>query len=336
MAETAPSDKYGNDAPVVDPAPVGGIAGAALIIMFGNVLSRLLGMAREQLAAGLFGTGDRIAAFTVADNVHTLLFDLLISGMLQAALVPVLAQWTAPDAATREELRRISGALLTLAALVVGAMVVVGMIFAPAIVEVMTALGGDAGERGAATTDLTVTLVRMILPAVFFLAIGVVLMGVLYALGRVTAPALSIGVRNAAIVASIALLSGALGVKSMALGVVAGGIAIAAINAAAAAGGGIATTECSLHAPGGAASAVAVRADLPGAAGQYRRGRRRSQPRLGSGGDALGRCATRRRWCNCCSGWSRRRSRWRRCRVSPGTSPPAMKRRFRQPWSGRW
>src|SRR5215216_190704 len=201
-----------------------------MIIMLGNVLSRALGMVREQLAAGLFGTGDRIAAFTVADNVHTLLFDLLISGMLQAALVPVLAQWTAPDTATREELRRISGALLTFAVLVVATMVVIGEVFAPAIVDVMTALGGGADERGAETTALTVTLVRIILPAVFFLAIGVVLMGVLYALGRVTAPALSVGVRNAAIVAAIALLSGALGVKSMAFGVVVGGIAIVAMQ----------------------------------------------------------------------------------------------------------
>jgi putative peptidoglycan lipid II flippase len=230
LAETASSGKHGEDAPAVAPAAIGGIAGAALIIMLGNVLSRVLGMAREQLAAGLFGTGDRIAAFTVADNVHTLLFDLLISGMLQAALVPVLAQWTAPDAATREELRRICGALLTLAVLVVGTMVVIGVIFAPAVVDAMTAIGGGADERGAETTALTVTLVRMILPAVFFLAIGVVLMGILYALGRVTAPALSIGVRNAAIVASIVVFSGALGVKSMALGVVAGGIAIAAMQ----------------------------------------------------------------------------------------------------------
>ena len=70
----------------------GGIALAALILMLGNVLSRVLGLVREQLAAGLFGTGDEIAAFTVADNIQTLLFDLLASGALQAALIPVLAQ----------------------------------------------------------------------------------------------------------------------------------------------------------------------------------------------------------------------------------------------------
>jgi putative peptidoglycan lipid II flippase len=210
-------------------APIaGGIAGAAAIIMLGNLFSRLLGMVREQLAAGRFGTGDPIAAFTVADNVHTLLFDLLMSGMLQAALVPVLAQWTAPAAATRLELRRITGTLLVLASLIVGTMVAAGVIFAPRVVDVMTSLGGD--ERSPTTTALTVTLVRIILPAVFFLSIGVVLMAELYALGRVTGPALATGARNAAIVGAMVLLAGQYGVKSMAIGVVAGSIAILAIQ----------------------------------------------------------------------------------------------------------
>ncbi len=206
------------------------MAGAAILIMLGNVLSRILGMAREQLAAGLFGTGDQIAALQVAENVHDLLFDLLISGMLEAALVPVLAQWALPDGAARAELRRVSGALLTLAALVVGAMTVLGVVFAPAVVDGMTRLGGGSHQRGAATTALTVTLVRLILPAVFFLALGTVLMSVLYALGRVTAPALAVAARNAVVVAAMVAFAGAFGVKSMALGVVVGAMAIAAMQ----------------------------------------------------------------------------------------------------------
>ncbi len=204
----------------------GAIAGAAIIIMLGNILSRVLGMAREQLAAGLFGTGDAIAAFTIADNVHTLLFDLLISGMLQAALVPVLAQWSAPDPETRHEFRRIAGALVTLAALVAGGVSAVGILFAPAVVRLMTALSGEHAHDPA-TTTLTISLVRLILPAVVFLALGTVLMGTLYALERVTAPALSVAVRNAAIVIAMLLLAGQMGVKSMAIGVVAGAMAIA-------------------------------------------------------------------------------------------------------------
>src|SRR4029078_3022051 len=127
------------------------------------------GLAREQLASGLFGTGDPIAAFTIADNVNTLIFDLVISGMLEAALVPVLAQWAAADLFNRNELRRVSGALLTLAAMVIGTCVVFGILFAPAIVKIMTSYGTDKSTHAPSTIDLTVTLVRWILPAVFFL-----------------------------------------------------------------------------------------------------------------------------------------------------------------------
>jgi putative peptidoglycan lipid II flippase len=206
-----------------------GIAAAAMVIMLGNVLSRVLGLGREQLASGLFGTGDPIAAFTIADNVHTLLFDLLVSGMLQAALVPVLAGWAAPDPAARAELRRISGALLTLVALVAGGVVAAGLIFAPAVVEVMTSLGGS-GAHNADTARLTVTLVRLIMPAILFLSIGTILMSTLYALERVTAPALAIAARNAVIVLVMLALSNTLGVKSIAIGIVGGAITIAALQ----------------------------------------------------------------------------------------------------------
>ena len=41
-----------------------GIAVAAAILMLGNVLSRVLGLVREQVAAGTFGAGDAIAALS--------------------------------------------------------------------------------------------------------------------------------------------------------------------------------------------------------------------------------------------------------------------------------
>jgi putative peptidoglycan lipid II flippase len=214
-----------------DQLPVrSGIAAAAMVLMLGNVLSRALGLVREQLASGLFGTGDPIAAFTIADNVHTLLFDLMISGMLQAALVPVLALWIAPDLFNRTELRRVSGALLSLAVIVIGASVMVGIVFAPTLVDLMTSYGADESAHDPATVDLTVTLVRLILPAVFFLGIGTVLMSVLYALKRFTAPALSVAVRNGVVVLSMIALHDRLGVKSMVVGIVAGAIGIAAMQ----------------------------------------------------------------------------------------------------------
>jgi len=205
-----------------------GIAGAAAILMVGTVLSRVLGLVREQVTSYLFGVGDTVAAFTIADNIHTMLFDLVISGMMQAALIPVLSEYAGIE--KRDELRRITGALLVLAAIVIGAVVVLMELFAPQVVTVMTALGGGEQARSQEVVDLTVQLVRLILPAVLLLALSTILMANLYALERFTRPAMSLAVRNAAIVfAALTLGRTALGVKSLVIGIVLGAALLIAV-----------------------------------------------------------------------------------------------------------
>jgi putative peptidoglycan lipid II flippase len=206
------------------------IVRGAAIIMVGTVLSRILGLVREQITSWLFGTGDAVAAFTIADNIHTMLFDLVISGMMQAALVPVLSAYATPE--LKHELRRIVGALLMLAVLVIGSVVVLMEIFAPQVVMVMTALGGGAEARDPDTVELTVQLVRMILPAVLLLAISTILMSTLYAMQRFTRPALSLAARNAAIVA-VALMLGRteFGIRAIVVGIVLGALIMILIQA---------------------------------------------------------------------------------------------------------
>ncbi|MCO5229296.1 MAG: murein biosynthesis integral membrane protein MurJ [Thermomicrobiales bacterium] len=212
------------------PRKGGGIAIAALILMLGNVLSRVLGLVREQLAAGLFGTGDDIAAFTVADNIQTLLFDLLASGALQAALIPVLAQWAAPALGKRHELKRIGGTLVVGVLVVVGAAVLLGEIYAPHVVDALIRISGDDQARGPETVELTVRLVRIVLPAALLLCLATVLQAMLYAIEKVTAPALSTAVRNFAIVLVTALFGARWGVEAMAWGTVIGAAAIILIQ----------------------------------------------------------------------------------------------------------
>ncbi|HEX3723574.1 MAG TPA: murein biosynthesis integral membrane protein MurJ [Nitrolancea sp.] len=206
------------------------IVQGAAIIMAGTMLSRVLGLGREQITSWLFGTGDAVAAYTIADNIHTMLYDLVISGMIQAAIVPVLSGYAAPE--LREEFRRITGALLMLAVIFVGGAVVILEILAPQAVTVMTVFGGGAQARGESTVQLTVILVRMILPAVFLLSIAAVMMSSLYSLQRFARPAISVAVRNFAIIV-VALLLGrsSLGIKSMQIGIICGALALIAIQA---------------------------------------------------------------------------------------------------------
>ena len=69
-----------------------GIAQAAGIIALGSISSRVLGLVREQLIAYLFGATGLVSAFGIANKVPKMIYELLIGGMLSAALVPVFSQ----------------------------------------------------------------------------------------------------------------------------------------------------------------------------------------------------------------------------------------------------
>ena len=210
--------------------PTVAIATATAIIFFGSLASRILGLVREQLAAREFGAGNDIAAFTVADNLNTLIYDLLASGLTQSALVPVLAVMVVSVAATRSELRKSTGALLGLGLLVSGVLTVLGMLFAPQLVGLMTNLAGNGAARGTQITELAVESLRIVLPSLVFLTAATILTASLYALEKPIGPSLGFTARNAVIVISILLLGDRLGVRSMAVGVVVGAVLLTLVQ----------------------------------------------------------------------------------------------------------
>ena len=200
-----------------------GIASAALIIGVGNLLSRFFGLVREQLASYYFGTGVNFKPFTLADSMLTILYDLLISGMVASALVPVLSEYATP--ARRGELRRVLGTLLTLALLVMGGVTILLELFAPQLVNVW--LGGSVD---AALIPETVKNVRLILPAVLLLGVSAILLAANYALGHFVWPSASQAARNGAIIVATIALARWLGVTSMVVGVLVGAVLLVTIQ----------------------------------------------------------------------------------------------------------
>lgn len=189
---------------------------AAGIIALGSVASRALGVVREIVKAELFGATGQVGALEVALRVPTLLYDLLVGGMINSALVPVFSDYAVPE--RRTELWRLLSALLSLAIVVLSACVVVGELLAPQIVWLMA--GGLAPEWQAEAARL----LRMMLPAVVFLNVAGIVAGALYALKRFEFPAFTAAVYNAAMVVAACLLGRRWGVASMALGLLVGAV----------------------------------------------------------------------------------------------------------------
>ena len=190
------------------------VAQAAGIIALGNVASRVLGLLREMVKSGLFGAGPRVDALNAALRVPNILYDLLVGGMINSALIPVLSDYAAPE--RRAELWRLLSILIGVALLATCGLVLLGELLAPQVVLLL--VGGLSLPYQALATDL----LRLVLPAVVFLSLSSILSGGLYALKRFTFPAFTAAAFNAGVVVVALAMGRRWGVQSMAAGLLVG------------------------------------------------------------------------------------------------------------------
>ncbi|HJW83427.1 MAG TPA: murein biosynthesis integral membrane protein MurJ, partial [Anaerolineae bacterium] len=189
------------------------IARAASIIALGNVASRILGLARDTVKANLFGATGLVSAYEAAAIVPTLLYDLLVGGMVSSALVPVFSEYAQRD---RREVWRLASLVITLAVVVLAALALIVELAAPIAARL---IGGGLDAR---LLDQTASLLRVTVIATLFISLSGIIVGLLQALKRFTRPAFSAAIFNAAIVVCALLLGSRYGIASMAIGLFVG------------------------------------------------------------------------------------------------------------------
>src|SRR5919199_1894565 len=190
---------------------------ATIILMASFFVSALLGAIRQVLFNVQFGAGLEANAYYAAFRLPDTLFSLIAGGALSSAMIPVLLG-AAHDEGEGAGWRLTNLVLTTLLA-VFAAIVLVGEVFAPAFVNHLLAPGFDA-----ATSQLTVTLTRIMLLQVVVLAVGSVATAVLNSRNQFVLTALSVASHNIALIAGIlaARAVPGLGIYGPTLGVVAG------------------------------------------------------------------------------------------------------------------
>lgn len=141
------------------------------IISLATMTSRVLGYIRDGLFAGLFGAGFISDAFLVAYRIPNLLRDLLAEGALSSAFIPIFTEQLTNEG--KDSAWRLVNLLFNLMLIALSAIVVIGIIFSPAIVRALQwTLAGDA-------FDLTVRLTRTVFPFIAFMALAALMMGIL-------------------------------------------------------------------------------------------------------------------------------------------------------------
>jgi len=200
------------------------IARAASLVSAMTLVSRLLGLVREQAFAALLGAGSHSDAFRIAFRIPNLLRDLFAEGALSAAFVPTYAR-ARKDGGPQAGFR-LANRILSLLAVVLGLLVVLGVALAWPIVAGIAPGFDDVPGKA----ELTVRLTRLMMPFLPLVSFAAVAMGMLNSEGRFGIPALAPALFNVvAIVWAVGLWQLGLGIDQVvlgwALGTLAGGLA---------------------------------------------------------------------------------------------------------------
>jgi putative peptidoglycan lipid II flippase len=144
---------------------------AALAVATGILLSKIIGLIRERIFAHYFGNSMAADAFKAAFRIPNMLQNLFGEGVLSASFIPVYARLNAEE--RHEEATRTAAAIFAILVVVASLLVLLGVLFAPALVDVIAY--GFKGE----TRLLTIQLVRILFPGAALLVLSAWCLGIL-------------------------------------------------------------------------------------------------------------------------------------------------------------
>ncbi len=156
---------------------------AAGVVGLAVLCSRVLGLAREQIFAALFGGGRVMDAFTIAFRIPNLLRDLFAEGALSTAFVTVFTKTAALG--DESSAWRLANKIATLTAVTLSLITVLGILSAPWLVAAL-APGFDPAKAA-----LTVTLTRVMYPFILLVSLAALVMGMLNARNVFGVPAMA-------------------------------------------------------------------------------------------------------------------------------------------------
>ncbi|MDQ6805481.1 MAG: murein biosynthesis integral membrane protein MurJ, partial [Actinomycetota bacterium] len=184
-------------------APGSGHSGGRLarntaIFAIATGVSRIVGLAREIVAASFFSTSGSYSAFTIASQIPNLMSNLFAQAALSAAFVPVFTELL--QQGKKREAFRLASTLFWIILIALGAITAVLILGAGIIMPLFT------GTLNASNTALTVGLTRVLFPVVLLLGLTGLLVGILQSFDEFSVAAIAPAVWNVVIVVLLVAL----------------------------------------------------------------------------------------------------------------------------------
>jgi len=175
----------------------GGIGRAAVLIAAITMLARVIGFGRQVVFAHTVQASCLGTAYTTANMVPNIIYDIVMGGALTAVVVPVLAgparaggaDGDAAGHAGREQVRQTSAALLSWTVLLLVPVGLLVAVIARPLVSLL--LGGTPGCPRDTMVTLGARMLVVFAPQILLYGLAVVLYGILQAHRRFAAPALA-------------------------------------------------------------------------------------------------------------------------------------------------
>ena len=182
-----------------------GIAQGAVLIAGLTSLSRMLGLVRTLVFSQSVGAGCLGTAYTTANGVPNLIYELALGGALTSAMVPVLARsaarsWTDPSEKAR--VAQISSALMTWAVVILLPATAIIAAAAGPIAQALIPANPNSACSRADMVNATSHMLVIFAPQILLYGLSVVLFGLLNAYRRFTGPALAPVAANVVMISS--------------------------------------------------------------------------------------------------------------------------------------
>jgi len=174
---------------------------SAVLVAAGILVSRLTGLVRARAFAYYFGLSDEGDAFAAGFRIPNFLQNLFGEGALSASFIPVYASLLAR--ADRREADRVAGAVASILALLVSALVLLGVLATPLLIDAIAP--GFAGVK----RELTIQIVRILFPGAGLLVLSAWCLGVLNSHHRFFLSYAAAVMWNAAMIVTLIVYGGA-------------------------------------------------------------------------------------------------------------------------------
>lgn len=180
----------------------------AIFMAAATLISKILGQARDSLLTAYFGSGMESDAFTTASTIPTMLFDVIIGGVISAAFIPVFNDIVSKRG--KDEGMKFVNKFVTLVVCISVLIVIAGILLSGQLVSLQTHY---TGEKHALASQLT----AMMFPMIIFTGLAFSFVGLLQSFGEYKIPSIISLVSNLAIILYYVLFGKSFGIYGLAV-----------------------------------------------------------------------------------------------------------------------